>query len=64
MSVLRNRKCIANWNEWKDKNRIDEIKKEMKKIGRDWVREKEIIPVYDKVKKENMKFNREFSEEE
>lgn len=65
ISALRNRKCVVNWNEWKDRNRAEEIKKEVGKIGRDWVREKDItIPIGEDLKEKNRRLNREFSEEE
>lgn len=35
MSILRNKKYIVDWNEWKDKDRKVELEKEMEKIGRD-----------------------------
>lgn len=63
MNVLRNRKCVVNWNEWKDRNRGEEIKKEMKKLGRDWIREEEIIISEEGIlEKANMELNWEFSE--
>lgn len=42
MKVLRNRKCIVDWNEWKGKDKKEDIKKEIKKIGKNWISEKEI----------------------
>lgn len=33
MKVLRNKNCVVNWNEWKDKDRNEEIRKEVEKIG-------------------------------
>lgn len=37
MKILRNRKCIVNWNYWKDKNRSEVVREEMDKIGKSWV---------------------------
>lgn len=27
MKILKNKNCVVNWNEWKNKNRKEEIKK-------------------------------------
>lgn len=43
MSILRNKKCIVDWNEWKDKDRKEELEKKMEKIGRDWVEKETVI---------------------
>lgn len=63
MKILRNRECVVNWNEWEDRNRGEEVKKEMEKIGRDWVREEEVIIPDDEImEKENMELSRELKE--
>lgn len=38
--VLRKEDCQMNWNSWKNKNRQEEVKKEIKKLGRPWVEER------------------------
>lgn len=37
MKILRNRKCIVNWNYEEDKNRSEVVREEMDKIGKSWV---------------------------
>lgn len=34
MKILRNRKNIVNWNEWKDKNRLETVREDMDKLGK------------------------------
>lgn len=34
MRVLRKGDCRIDWNSWKNKNRKEEIKEEIKKLGR------------------------------
>lgn len=38
--VLRKGDCQMNWNSWKNKNRQEKVKKEIKKLGRPWVEER------------------------
>lgn len=38
--VLRKEDCQMNWNSWKNKNRQEEVKKEIKKLDRPWVEER------------------------
>lgn len=42
MKILRNRKNIVNWNEWKDKNRLKTVREDMDKLGKPWVQEEEL----------------------
>lgn len=42
MKILRNRKNIVNWNEWKDKNRLETVREDMDKLGKPWVPEEEL----------------------
>lgn len=64
MKILKNRNCIVNWNEWRDKNRSEIIKEEINKISKPWVLEEELKIEYNKGEKfekweENL--NKEFS---
>lgn len=64
MKILKNRNCIVNWNEWRDKNRSEIIKEEINKISKPWVLEEELKIEYNKREKfekweENL--NKEFS---
>lgn len=64
VKILKNRKCIVNWNEWRDKNRSEIVREEMKKIGKPWVPEEELKLEYNgsvkfEVWEENL--NKEFS---
>lgn len=38
--VLRKEDCQMNWNSWKNKNRQEKVKKEIRKLGRPWVEER------------------------
>lgn len=64
MKILKNRNCIVNWNEWRDKNRSEIIKEEINKMSKPWVPEEELKVEYNKGEKfekweENL--NKEFS---
>lgn len=47
MKILKNRKCIVNWNEWRDKNRSEIVREEVNKIGKPWVPEEELKLEYN-----------------
>lgn len=64
IKILKNRNCIVNWDEWRDKNRSEIIKEEINKISKPWVPEEELKIEYNKGEKfekweENL--NKEFS---
>lgn len=64
MKILRNRKNIVNWNEWKDKNRLETVREDMDKLGKPWVPEEELKLECNKsikfeIQEENL--NKEFS---
>lgn len=63
MKVLRNKKSVVNWNDWKNKDRSETVKKEIDKIGRPWMMEEEMKMEYDesvKFDKWEEELNREF----
>lgn len=51
MKILRNRNCIINWNEWRNKNRSETIKEKINKISKPWTPEKELKIEYSKGEK-------------
>lgn len=64
MKILRNRKNIVNWNEWKDKNRLETVREDMDKLGKPWIPEKELKlecneSIKFEIQEENL--NKEFS---